>query len=116
MNKRKKETKEKKGKRSGNIREVLDGSFMTREIVMKNFSYVLLIAFLALLLIANRYHAEKIVRDTNKTEELIKEYRSSSITISSKLMEKSKLSSVAKLVNDKGLELKEMEEPAKKLK
>ena len=111
----KKEKKNPKRAGKANLRNILDGSYMTRELVIKNFRYLILITVFGLVLIANRYHAEKIVRDINKIQLQIKELRSESITVSSKLMEISRQSSVAKLVKDRGLELEELKEPAKKI-
>jgi cell division protein FtsL len=98
-----------------NIRDLLDGSLMTRELVVKNFRYLLLLTGFGLVLIANRFHAEKIVRETNDIQQKIKELRSESITVSSELMEMSRQSSVLVLVQKKGLELKELDKPAKKI-
>jgi len=111
----KKEKKEQKKSGRNNLRDFLDGSLMTRELVMKNFRYLILLTVLGIILIANRYHAEKIARETNNIQHKIKELRAESITVSSKLMEISRQSSVSKLVNENGLELKELDEPAKKI-
>ena len=111
----KKEKRNSKKTGKANLRTILDGSYMTRELVIKNFRYLILITVFGLILIANRYHAEKIVRDINKIQLRIKELRSESITVTSKLMEISRQSSVAKLVEERGLELKELKEPAKKI-
>jgi hypothetical protein len=111
----KKEKKEQKKATQANLRDFLDGSFMTREIVMKNFRYLILVTFLGLILIANRYHAEKIVRETNKVQHTIKELKAESVTVSSRLIGISRQSSVAKLVENNGLELKELKKPAKKI-
>lgn len=111
--KEKKKPKKKPGK--ANLRNILDGSLMTRELVVKNFRFLLLLTGLSLVLIANRYHAEKMVREKNGLQYKIKELRSESITVSSKLMELSRQSSVANLVEKKGLGLKELKKPAKKI-
>lgn len=111
----KKEKKENKRVHKNNLRDFLDGSLMTRELVIKNFRYLILLTILGVVLIANRYHAEKIVRESNKTQQIIKELRSESITVSSKLMEISRQSSVVKLVKEKKLELEELKEPVKKI-
>ncbi len=113
VEKEKKREQKKPGK--ANLRNILDGSLMTRELVMKNYRYILLLTFLALILIANRYHAEKLVRETNTLQAKVKELRSESITVSSRLMEISRQSSVSELVEKRGLGLKELKEPAKKI-
>ena len=110
-----KEKKEQKRPGKANIRNILDGSLMTRELVMKNFQYLLLLTLLGLLLIANRYHAEKIVRESNTLQQEIKELRSVYITVSSELMEKSRQTSVSQLINKRGIGLKELDNPAKRL-
>ena len=111
----KKEQKDQKKTGKANLRTILDGSYLTRELVVKNFRYLVLLTLLALILIANRYHAEKIVRETNRIEHSIKELRSESITISSKLMENSRQSSVSRLLRERGIALQELKEPAKKI-
>lgn len=97
------------------IRNVMDGSILTRDGVIDQIPYVFFLTLIAVLYIGNRYHAEKIVRQSNNIQRELKELRAESITSASKLMYISKQSEVARLVNEKGLELKEAVEPPRKL-
>jgi hypothetical protein len=97
------------------VRNILDGSILTRDSVIDNLPYIFFLTFIAVLYIGNRYHAEKIVRETNKVQAVLKELRAESITSASRLMFISKQSEVAKLVKQKGLELHEAVKPPYKL-
>lgn len=98
------------------LKNVLDGSILTKDVVIEQLPYLLFLTFVAVLYIGNRYHSEKIVRETSITQAELKELRAESITTASKLMYISKQSEVIKLVNKKGLELEEAVEPPKKLR
>lgn len=97
------------------IKNVMDGSILTRDGVVEQLPYILFLTFLAVLYIGNRYHAEKILRETDNIQITLKELRAESITSASKLMFISKQSEVARLVRENGLELKEAVEPPQKL-
>lgn len=105
----------KKSRRKGSLKDVLDGSLLIRENVVKQFPYIFFLALLAIIYIGNRYHAEKIKRRITKLQLEQKDMRSESITTKSDLMFMSKQSEVAKLVKEKGLELEESTEPPKKI-
>jgi len=97
------------------FKSVMDGSILTREGVIDQLPYILFLTLIAILYIGNRYHAEKIVRETIKIQADLKELRAEAITSASKLMFIGKQSEVARLVDIKGLELKEAVEPPRKL-
>ncbi len=105
----------KKSQKKGSFKDVLDGSLLIRENVVKQFPYIFFLTFLALIYTGNRYHAEKIKRKVTKFQVEQKDLRSESITTKSQLMYMSKQSEVAKLVKEKGLELEESTEPPKKI-
>jgi hypothetical protein len=98
------------------LRNILDGSILTRDSVIEQLPYLLFLTLIAVFYIGNRYHAEKIVRESIQTQAELKELRAESITSASKLMFISKQSEVARLVSKQGLELKEAVEPPKKLR
>ncbi len=104
-----------KGQKKGSIKDVLDGSMLVRENVIKQFPFIFFLAFLAMVYIGNRYHAEKIKRRVTKLQTEQKDLRSESITTKSQLMHMSKQSEVAKLVKKRGLDLEESTEPPKKI-
>jgi len=114
---RKKKIAERKQKNDGRkqLKNMVDGSILTHEMFLNQLPYILFLTVLAVIYIGNRYHAEKILRDTINTTAELKELRAEAITSASKLMFKSKQSEVARLVNENGLGLKEAVEPPRKL-
>ncbi len=105
----------KKSESKGSIKNVIDGSILTREGVIDQLPYVLFLALIAVIYIGNRYQAERIVRESIQIQKELKELRAESITMASRLMHMSKQSEVAKLVNRHNLGLKEAVEPPRKL-
>jgi cell division protein FtsL len=97
------------------LKELLSGSMVTEKIILKNLWYVLLITFLAAVYIGNRFHAEKITRETTRLQQELKELRSESLATSAELMYISRQSEVLRLVREKGLNLEEMKSPPYKL-
>ena len=106
---------EKKEQRIGSFKGLIDGSLFTMDGVVSQLPFILFLTLLAFIYIGNRYRAEKIVRETISLQKEMKELRAEAITTSSELMSLSKQSEVAKLVERKGLGLKESVEPPSKL-
>jgi len=102
-----------KGKpnKKSTVKEVLDGSLLTRDIFVRQLPYIFFLAFVALIYIANRYHAEKVIRETTALQIEIKDLRSEAITTASELMHISKQSEVIKLIENRNLNLVESKEP-----
>jgi hypothetical protein len=96
-------------------KEFLDGSILTREAMTRQLPFVLFLTVLAVLYIGNRYHAERMVRKITETELEVKNLRAEQITIAAELMNISKPSEVAAIVDSKNLGLKPSVEPPKKL-
>jgi hypothetical protein len=103
------------GGKSFSLRDLLDGNVLTRQTVLKQSRFILLLVLIAFLSIANRNHAEKTVITLNRLQSDVKELRSQSITISSDLVRISRQSEVVRLVNRYELGLEENLEPPKKL-
>lgn len=99
----------------GSLKNVLDGSILAREGVIDQLPYVLFLAGIAVIYIANTYQAERIVRESIQIQKELKELRAESITVASRLMHMSKQSEVAKLVSRHDLGLKEAVDPPLKL-
>jgi len=100
---------------SFSLRGVIDGSLLAKEAVVKQLPFFLFLAMLAVVYIANRYHAEKVVRASTQLETQMKEYRAKAMSISSELMFLSKQSGVMQVIEKKGLGLKESVEPPQKI-
>ncbi len=104
-----------KESKKGILKEVFDGSILTRDAVTRQLPFLAFLAFLALVYIGNRYHAEKIVREESKMQTEIKELRAKSISIAAELMDKSRQSEVSRLIKEKGMDLKEAVRPPNRL-
>jgi hypothetical protein len=98
------------------VKELIDGTFLVRENMIRQLPYILFLTFLGVIYIGNRFHAERMVRQINDLKIEVGNLRSEQITITSELMNISRPSEVTALVESRGLGLKESLEPPKKLK
>ncbi|MFC2080984.1 FtsL-like putative cell division protein [Bacteroidota bacterium] len=106
---------EQKEIRKGSIWDVFDGSVLTRDRVVRQLPFVLFVTFLIILYIGNRYHAERVIRQSMELQTELKELRARAISTASELEFISRQSEVVKLVESQGLELKEAVEPPIKI-
>ena len=83
---------------------VLNGSFLTRENVIRNMPFILFCAGLMIIYIAYGYQTERIVRQLDRTGSELKELRSEYITVRSQLEKKEQQSQVASGIGALGLE------------
>jgi hypothetical protein len=97
------------------LKEILDGSVLAREKVVKQLPFVLFITFLMFLYIGNRYHTERIIRQSLELQMELRELRAESISLTSELEYISRQSQVARLVRQKGLGLVESQVPPVKI-
>lgn len=74
---------------------ILDGSFLTRENLLKQIPFIIFITVLGVFYIANSYNAEKTIIDISRTKKELEELRYEYITTKSNLMFMSKQSEVA---------------------
>jgi Tfp pilus assembly protein PilO len=88
-------------------------NILTHEKAIEFLPYIFLLAFLAMLFIANSYYAEKTIREIDHVSNELKELRSEYITTKSDLMVISKQSQVAKMAASLGI--RESVVPPKKL-
>lgn len=93
------------------VRSILDGSILTNEFVSKNLGYLIFIAALTMLYIANNFHTEKLVREESQLKKVSKELRSKQISKSFELMESIQQSQVIEKINQSDLGLKEATQP-----
>lgn len=82
---------------------VLNGSFLTRENVLRNMPFILFSAALMIAYIAYGYQTERIVRELNSSDSELKELRSEYITVRASLEKKEQQSQVAAGIRDLGL-------------
>ncbi|HZL76257.1 MAG TPA: FtsL-like putative cell division protein [Bacteroidales bacterium] len=97
------------------IKELLSGSMVSEKIILKNLGYISLITLLTAVYIGNRFHAEKITRESTKLQREVKDLRAESLSTSADLMDISKRSEVFTLIREKGLNLEELKAPPFKL-
>jgi hypothetical protein len=110
-----KENNKKQLKTGSFIKELLSGSMVSEKIILRNLGYVSLITLLAALYIGNRFHAEKVTRETTRLQREVKDLRAESLSTSADLMYLSKQSEVYAMVREKGLNLQELKTPPYKL-
>jgi hypothetical protein len=109
------EKQERKEQKFGSVKDLLDGSLIANDFIIRQLPYIVFLVILAFIYIANRYHAEKVVRQNVELTKEINDLRAEAITTSSELMFISKQSEVSKLVEKRGLGLKESVEPPRKI-
>ena len=110
-----KESEKKHINPGGFIKELLSGSMVSEKIILKNLGYISMVTFLTALYIGNRFHAEKITRETTRLEREVKDLRAEALSTSADLMYISKQSEVFNMVREKGLNLEELKTPPYKL-
>lgn len=102
---------ERKDYRRSRFRDIVDGSLLTREKVVKQLPFVLFLTLIILFYIANRYHAEKLVRKTLELQAEIKELRAESISTASELEYISRQSQVTRMIGERNMDLEQSKEP-----
>lgn len=93
----------KKGVLAKGLSKIFGGSFLSDERAIQHIPFVLFLALIAILYIANGYYADDKIREVNKINNQIKELRTEYISSKSDLMFISKQSQVAKAVAPLGL-------------
>ncbi|MFT5336666.1 MAG: hypothetical protein ACJAY8_000860 [Sphingobacteriales bacterium] len=96
-------------KKENVLRNVLDGTLLTKVEVLRHFPFILFSAGLMVLYISNGYKAERIIRDLNTAESHLRELKARYVTISSNLEMIRQQSKVAKAVE--GIQLEESTVP-----
>lgn len=108
--------KDKERTRKNSLRSVLGGSLLASEKVLKQLPFFFFLVFLGILLITNRYWAERTIRQMEAVQDSIKELKAESVTFETELMKINRPSEIVKRVKESGLELLEPQEPPRKLK
>jgi len=97
------------------VMDLLNGNVLTRQEVVTHLPFLLFLAFISLVYIANGYMAEGAVRKQNKLTNEIKELRSEQITSKSELNHKTIESELIKIIEDREMGLEESYSPPKKI-
>ena len=82
----KKEENKKQVKTGSFMKELLSGTMVSEKLILKNLGYILFVTFLAAVYIGNRFHAEKITRESTRLLREVKELRAESLSTSTDLM------------------------------
>lgn len=93
------------------IKDLMSGSFVSEKIVLRNLGFFLFLTLLGALYIGNRFHAEKITRETARLSIEVSDLRAESLSTSAKLMSVSRQSEVLRMVKEKELGLEELKVP-----
>ena len=110
-----KENSARQAKTASFVKELLSGSMISEKLILKNLGYVSLLTLLAAIYIGNRFHAEKLTRETSRLQREVKDLRAEALSTSADLMYVSRQSEVYRMVREKGLNLEEMKTPPYKL-
>lgn len=105
----------KNSKKKGGMKPFLGGTILTDQRVIRQFPFLLLLAFFALVLITNRNWSERTIRQIEVVQDTLDELRSESITLSAKLMDASRPSEVMDKVDKAGIGLEEPARPPQKI-
>jgi len=97
------------------MKPFIGGTILTDDRITKQLPFLLFLAFLGIMLIANRNWSERTIRQIEVLQDDLDELRSESITMSAKLMDASRPSEVAKKVEDANIGLQEPIKPPQKI-
>lgn len=97
------------------LKGIIDGSLLTIRSVSKQIPYILFLVLMAVIYIANRNHAEKVIRQLTSLRTQVKDLRSEQITTASELMNLSRPSKVETLIEERGLDLNDSKVPPYKI-
>jgi len=108
-----KEKTETKANPQGKIRSVLEGTFLTREIMIRQLPFLALITLLGMIYIFNANQADRMIILISKTKKDNQEYRYNYISTKSKLMLETRQSELVHRLEARGI--KESKIPPRKI-
>lgn len=110
-----KEEKPKQGKHGSLLKELMSGIIFSDVIILKNLWYIIFLTILGAFYIGNRFHAERITRESASLAREVKDLKAEALSTSAQLMSVSRQSEVSRLVSEKGLGLEELRTPPFKI-
>lgn len=110
-----KEEKPKKGRHGSFMKELMSGIIFSDVIILKNLWFIIFLTILGALYIGNRFHAERITRESASLTREVKDLKAEALSTSAQLMSVSRQSEVSRLVSEKGLGLEELKTPPFKI-
>jgi dolichol kinase len=105
----------KKNKVVGSVASLFSGSFLSKELILKNIPFILFLSVLAICYIANGYYADDQIRKVNILTSEIKELRTQYIVVKDSLVMKSKQTEVARSLAKMGIDVRVSVVPPKKI-
>ncbi len=97
------------------IKKFLNGSILDADFVRKHIKYVIFLFVLGLLVIANRFHAESVFRETENKKKQLEDLRAEKIELQTDLMTRSRRIEVLEKLQEHGSTLSEAEKPPYKV-
>lgn len=91
--------------------KILRGDFLKTDIIARNLGLIILCLPMLIVYVSLRYYVEDDIKQISQLQKELEKVRIESITRSSELMKASKRSSVVKSVKERGLGLKESDQP-----
>ena len=85
------------------VRSFLGGAFLLNRKTVKQLPFLLFLASLGIVYIANSYYSEKNIRRTDKLQRELKELRYEYISVKSQLMQMQRQSQIAGMLAKKGI-------------
>ncbi len=95
----------------GWMKGLISGTFITERLILNNMRYATLIVFLGIILITNKFQAERTNREIVVLEQEVRDLRAESLSVSAELGGVSRQSEIIDLVKERGLGLEELREP-----
>jgi len=93
----------------------LGGDILSEDFVVKQSKLIILITFLFVLFISNRYSCLKKLTEIDRLKTELRELKSENLVISTQLTTNSRQSQIEALVEEKGLNLSGSKTPAYKI-
>lgn len=106
INDKKQEKKENGKKAKNTLSHFLGGGVLKEDFVVKQSKLLILIAFLAILFISNRYSCLKKLTEIEDLKRQLRDVKYENLVISTKLTKNSRQSQIEDLIDKKGLNLK----------
>jgi hypothetical protein len=102
-----------KGKNKNQIsfKQILLGNVLLNDQVIKWMPVIIFLAVMGILMISSRFRGEKVIRKMAIVQDSVRELRSESSLIESKLMMLTKFSTIQREIDERGLDLKISNKP-----
>lgn len=98
--------------KSSKIIDFINGNILTKNVLKKQYPFLLFVALLTFLYVDNRFYNEKQLSKMLKMQRELRDIKYESLTISAELMKISRQSSIREMIKERGLTLREGNKPA----